>query len=316
MDALKTNADKLERRDVPLVSVCLLTYQHAKYIEDCLKSILDQSYPCIELVVLDDASTDGTADIISGYAERFEEKNIDFHFIRHEVNAGNVPTNCNEMVRASRGKYLKLLSGDDMLLDCCVTSLVEFLETTDCSIVYANGYIVDDNYRYGERFGREVILKNHHEIPKNILFERLLVRNYIPSSTAMIPRWIYDKYGMYDENIGYEDYDLWLRVAAGGGTFAYLNRFVYLYRKSETGLSNCNSRAKFAFMYNETIKILKKHMIELSPDKRKEMVPRFYKDWMGRAKEEQYLDIYMCLQLKYVRWLLRNKLKKAGKSNL
>ena len=310
MNTLKMNAENSDKEVFPLVSIGVLTYQHEKYIEDCLQGILAQTYPCIELIVLDDASTDGTADIVSSFRGKFEKKGIKFHFIRHDVNTGNVPANVNKMIHFSSGQYTMMQSGDDILLDCAIDSLVEVFETTDCSVAHANAYIIDDNYKYGERFSKKVLLRNYYQIHKEDLFEKLLISNCIVAPAAMVPKWIYDKYGLYDENIGYEDYDFWLRLAAEKEPFVYLNQGICLYRKSETGLSNCNTKSKFVFMYNHTIKTLKKHLKKLPLDKRKKIIVYTYREWIGRARENEYLGIYFLLNLKLIQWALRNKLKK------
>lgn len=305
MAVLENCKESLE--GLPLVSVCLLTYQHAKYIEDSMKGVLNQTYPNLELIVLDDASTDGTAEIVEGFREKLEKRNISFLFIRHTVNGGNVPANCNEMIRKSHGKYIKMYGGDDVMLDGCIFSLVRFLEDSGCSIAYGNAYIIDGKYRYGEHYSREKFLKNHHEIPKERIFKRLLYGNPIPSPTAMVKKEAYERYGYYDENVGYEDYDLWLKFAAGRERFAYLDQPLYLYRKHDDGLSNCNSRTKFLFLYNQTVRIMKKYMKKISSQEREEIIIHFYKNWMKRAKQEHYMDICLGIKYKFVCWIMKNK---------
>lgn len=310
MDILEMDSDNSDTASFPMVSICLLTYQHAKYIADCMEGVLSQTYPSIELIVLDDASVDDTAKIINSFENELKKRNFKFHFIRHKMNRGNIPANLNEMLMQSHGKYIKMLSGDDILLKDCVFSLVKFLEGRNCSIAYSNAYLINDEYKYGEWFGREKLLKNHHEIRKDCLFKKLLKENCIPSPTAMIQRNIYEKYGFYDESIGYEDYELWLRLA-GKEEFAYLDQCLYLYRKSETGLSNCNSNSKFIFMYNQTVKTLKKYIVKIPKHQRERFVVDFYKDWIERAKKERYWSIYLRINFKLIRWILKTKRKNS-----
>ena len=302
------NTEDSEQSSSPLVSICVITYQHAKYIEDCMRGILNQSYSCIELIVLDDASTDGTADIIRGFEGKFKENNIKFRFIKHDTNGGNLPANCNEMIRLTTGKYIKILSGDDILLENYTSSLVEFLEKRDCSVAYSNAYFISDEYKYGERFAREKILTCHYEVPAKDMFKKLLKNNWIPALAVMLKRDIYDRYGLYDENIRFEDWDFWLRLA-GKETFGYLDRPLCLYRKAETGMSNCNSRSKFAFNYNEELKVMKKHLGRVPWNERQNYIYRFYKRWTEVAGRAHYLDMYLRIEFKLVRWLLGLKLK-------
>ena len=293
----KENKKNLCDNSLPLVSICLLTYQHAEYIGSCIQGILSQNYPYIELIVLDDASTDDTVEIIESFEDRLKKRGINFLFIKHSVNSGNIPANCNEMLQQSHGKYIKMYSGDDILLEDCISSLVSLMENKGCSVAYCNAFIINNAYKYGERYGKEKLLKNHREIPKERVLKKLHYGNIIPSPTAMIRKDIYSRYGFYDENIGYEDYDLWLRLA-GKETFCYLDRMLYLYRKSDTGLSNCNTRFKFRFLYNQTIQILKKHLMKVSDEERQKVILHFYKEWAERAKQKCYIDIFICIEFR------------------
>lgn len=294
--------------DCPLVSICLLTYHHAKYIEDSIRSVLRQTYPHIELLVLDDASPDNTVELITQFESELEEKNIEFIFIKHSINTGNEPMNVNELIKKASGKYIKLMSGDDILLDDCIASLVEFIEHKNCSVVYSNAYFINDDYKYGDRFNHEKCLKNHHEVPMDSMFDRLLKANFVQSTTVLIRRDIYDKYGMNDESLGYSDYDMWLRLA-GKEPFGYLDKALLLYRKSETGLSNFSTKSKFMLNYNTTVKILNKHLKRKTPSERKDYIIAFYKEWAQKAKSAHYYDIFLRIEFRLFLRIIKYKNK-------
>lgn len=298
-----------EMDNCPLVSICLLTYQHAKYIEDSIRSVLRQTYSNIELLVLDDASPDNTVELITQLEKELEAKNIKFIFIKHSINTGNEPMNVNELIKRAHGKYIKLMSGDDILLDDCIASLVEFIEQKKCSVVYSNAYFINDDYKYGERFKREKCLKNHHEVPMESMFDRLLKANFVQSTTVLLRRDLYDKYGMNDETLGYSDYDMWLRLA-GKEPFGYLDKALLLYRKSETGLSNFSTKSKFLLNYNTTVKILNKHLKRKTPFEREDYIIAFYKEWADKAKSAHYYSIFLMIEF---RMLLRTARYKKQK---
>ena len=75
-------------RNEALVSIGLMVYNHEAFIEDCLKSLLQQDYPNMELIILDDASTDRSREIISRYCDKLREKFCHVIFLYHERNCG------------------------------------------------------------------------------------------------------------------------------------------------------------------------------------------------------------------------------------
>ncbi len=95
----------------PLVSIITPTFRHERFIESCLRSVLDQSYGHWELIVADDASTDGTADIVSRHASR----DTRIRLLQHQTNYGpaRLHETYNEALAACRGELIAILEGDD-----------------------------------------------------------------------------------------------------------------------------------------------------------------------------------------------------------
>lgn len=222
-----------------LVSICLLTYNHSKYIESALKGILNQTYPRVELVVLDDASNDGTTQIINKYRDEILQNVESLRIITHEENSGNVPHNCNEMITCSNGDYFMCVSGDDILLEEAAELLCNCLENnSDCLAVHANASIVDDGFSYeSSRDGLMPRIRGGKSGTEKDFFSRLMINNYITAPTVMIKKSAYLDAGPHDENIPYEDYEYWLRLSQRGN-FYFLNKIVALYRKSTASMTN------------------------------------------------------------------------------
>ena len=99
----------------PLVSIMVITYNHVDFIGAALDSALAQTYPNIEIIVGDDGSTDGTAEIVDSYAERFPQR---IRAMPRKVNTGvtGINENSSRVLRACRGKYLCVLEGDDSVI--------------------------------------------------------------------------------------------------------------------------------------------------------------------------------------------------------
>lgn len=116
----------------PLCSVICVTYNHARFAATGLQSIYDQTYRNLEIIVLDDGSTDGTANVIR---EKLKDSPFPSHFIAQE-NTGNVPGNFNTAMDKATGDFLIFLSLDDMLLPNCIGSRMDILQS-DERIVFA-----------------------------------------------------------------------------------------------------------------------------------------------------------------------------------
>lgn len=123
----------------PAVSVCVPAYNAAPFIGDTVASVLAQSYDDLELVVVDDASTDGTAEVVASFADarvRLE---------RNEVGLG-VAGNWNRAMSFANGRYVKLLCHDDTLRPDCLASQVTLLEAhPDVVMVAGRRDVVDED---------------------------------------------------------------------------------------------------------------------------------------------------------------------------
>lgn len=120
------NIDKSDKsiRNFPLVSVAVVTYNQKRFLKECIESILIQDYPNIEIVIADDASTDGTKELLYAYQKAARRP---FILKISEINKG-VTHNQNSAVFACSGKYISWIAGDDLMLPGKLSKQVEFLE--------------------------------------------------------------------------------------------------------------------------------------------------------------------------------------------
>src|SRR5438270_12301052 len=102
-------------KPIPPVSVCIPTYNGEAFVRQCIESVLAQSFPDFELIVVDDGSTDGTWDIVRDY----EARDCRFRVSRNEVNKGLVG-NWNHCVDVATGRWLKFVFQDDELAPECL----------------------------------------------------------------------------------------------------------------------------------------------------------------------------------------------------
>ncbi len=123
-----------------LVSVCIPAYNAAAFIGEAIQSVLDQTYENFEIVIIDDCSTDGTADAV----RKFDDSRIRFWV--NEQNLG-ATENWNRVVHAARGEYLKVLCDDDVLHRNCLARQVAILDDptyVGVSLVACQRTLVDD----------------------------------------------------------------------------------------------------------------------------------------------------------------------------
>jgi glycosyltransferase involved in cell wall biosynthesis len=190
----------------PLVTVICISYNHAHYVREALDSVIAQSYQPIELFVVDDASTDGSQEVIRHWTA--EHPNV--RYFPLPVNGGNCKA-FNTAFRHASGKYVIDLSADDVLLRSRVQRGVEFLEAhPDVGVQFSDAELIDAE---GRRLGFHSDRFPHHTIPQGMIFREILSRYFINSPTQMIRKSLLDELGGYDESLAYEDFDFWVRSA-------------------------------------------------------------------------------------------------------
>ena len=166
----------------PLVSIVTPCYNGEFKIRVFLDSLLNQTYTNIELIIVNDGSTDNTEDVINSYKDRFTQKGIKFIYIKQD-NFG-VDAALNNGLKYFTGEYLMWPDSDDILLPSNIEEFVSFLEKNrDCGLVHCNTYIVDD-------VDNNVVLKEWNREYSSDKFknfiEVLLWRNLLASGGWMI----------------------------------------------------------------------------------------------------------------------------------
>lgn len=184
----------------PLVSVIIPVYNAERFVESAVRSIMNQTYTNLEILVTDDCSTDGSFEILQRLAS--EDSRITLY--RNEANLKIVGT-LNSLVAAASGKYIARMDADDISLPKRIEKQVAFLESNpDYTLCGTNAWHIDEN---GRRIGRSCLPESFEE---NKFFLQFYSTFYHP--TVMLRSEIY-KQNLYDEKFLYaEDYELWARL--------------------------------------------------------------------------------------------------------
>jgi alpha-1,3-rhamnosyltransferase len=199
----------------PLVSVCIPAYNHEKYVQQTLESILQQTYPLIELIVIDDGSTDRTWDVIQSMKEICEQRFVNTIFVSRE-NKGVCKT-VNESIKLAQGMYIKPIASDDYLVPTAIETFVSFfMNNPQVEIAFSNGIDIGNDQLSNMKLCEEGLQKFSDRFPfqSRYLFEQLLTDVFhLPSPAVFYTKHLIERIGYYDEDLTFEDVDFFLRAA-------------------------------------------------------------------------------------------------------
>jgi hypothetical protein len=212
----------------PLVSIVMLSYNHAPYLPAAIESVLAQTVEDLELVVADDGSTDGSLDI----ARRYEEADPRVRVLTHpgHVNRG-IGATVNLVRSATSGRYQLGLPSDDVLLPDALELTVDFLERhPEVGYVYGHVHLIDgDGNMILQPDGREPVAYGADLTEGGRFVERLVQRNTIPAMTALWRRACLQQAGEEHATLVYGDWEHQARGAAHWDV-AFIPRALALYR--------------------------------------------------------------------------------------
>lgn len=194
----------------PLVTIGAANYNNSRFVVETLESIRSQSYQNIELVIVDDCSTDDSVSIIEEWLLTYEKPH---KFITHDRNMGVCRTT-NDLLQNANGKYISTIATDDIMLPEKISNQVEILESSsnDVCAVYSDAYMILENSapRYGLFIQRH---RDFEQLPSGNIFNALLSGNFLPAMSLLVKMSHYKEVGHFDEELVYEDYDMWLRLS-------------------------------------------------------------------------------------------------------
>ena len=189
----------MSRHD-PLVSIVIPDFNHAPYIGEAIQSVLDQTYPLHEIVVVDDGSTDDSREVVARFGNRVR-------YLWQENRGLSAARNTG--IRAAQGEYVGLLDADDMYEPEFLSTLVPILEgRPDAAGVYCG-------YRFVNHQNTPLPQHETRLIPEGQLFQALVDGNFLVPEAVLVRRRCYESVGPFDETLSAcEDLDMWLRISS------------------------------------------------------------------------------------------------------
>ncbi len=187
------------------ISVYIPSYNNARFLPECLDSILSQTFKDFEIVVADDGSQDGSNEILRDYQSRYPNK-IRYLFHPGHGHKGFAPT-CNLAIQHSHGEYIARNDSDDIWVPEKLVQQISVLDNhPEFGLVYSYAQYVDE-------LGNELpglcgtdVTKDKNPVA------HLLLTQQIPENTVVFRRRVFDQIGFYDEALVYSDWDLMVRV--------------------------------------------------------------------------------------------------------
>lgn len=216
----------------PDVSVIITNYNYGEYLDQAIQSVLSQTYKNINLFIIDDASTDGSSEILKKYTSKAT-------IIRHRKNKGIVHAR-NEALEFVKSPFMLFLDADDWLDADYIQTLVVSAQKDNLDVAYCGmQYYIDEE-------------KDMNWIPPEFSLERIKNENYIHTAsllrTAAVVNTRFDK---YMEKLTHEDWDFFLSLALKGLKFKRIEGVSLNYRFKPSGrnITNRDSDEKFASLY-------------------------------------------------------------------
>jgi O-antigen biosynthesis protein len=295
------------KKKKPLVSVCMLCYNHAKYVAQSIQSVLDQTYDNWELVITDNASTDNSKKIIEKLAKK--DSRIKFFPSKYNMLCSAGLNHCIKNV-SKDSKYIAMISADDYYELDKIEKHLDYMLEKDIQVCFTWGKIVNDlGVEMKDHFYNKLFNQNFDEDGKLL---RYLIKksNALLAPSILIEKKVLDDIGLFDHRLlQLQDYDLWLRII-DKYPIAVMKEKLTCYRVRDDGLNLSASGSKgFNFrLKNEslfvvnTIASLDASHIQKSLDKKCDNTSKY------RVLFEYYLENNFIDKSRYMINVFYNKL--------
>ncbi|MDU8885474.1 glycosyltransferase [Yeosuana sp. MJ-SS3] len=228
----------------PIISVVMATFNGERFISEAIQSILDQTFKDFEFIIVDDGSTDNTAQVIHSF------KDHRIIYVKKEINSG-IADSLNAGIAKAKGKYIARMDDDDVSMPMRFEKQLRVLEN-DPNIIFC-GTIAQDHS------GKPIVSPEHHD---DILLRLFFFRNPIFHPTALIRKSILLKHKYRPEMVPAEDHDLWSRLLFQGRFYQIQEPLLYV-RLHQTSITA--RRRQEQLQHNVSISKFVHHKVGFKP---------------------------------------------------
>lgn len=227
--------------DKPLVTVSIFTYNSARTVIETLDSIYIQTYPNIELIISDDCSLDETVAICRQWINEHNSRFSACKVLEAAKNTG-ITANCNRAIADAKGKYLKLLAGDDLLEQDAISEYVQYMiDNPQAIYAFSRVTVFGNNQSKINFFTNTIFDYSFFSLTKNEQYKWLIGKWFqpIPAASAFVNILNAKNAGVfyYDERIPMlEDWPKWIALSQKGIDFHFVDKPLARYRVTENSV--------------------------------------------------------------------------------
>ena len=222
----------------PLVSILCLSMNHENYIEKSLVSAISQTYPNLEIVYVDNFSTDASFEKADAL---LRSSGLPYKGFKRGKSFG-ISANVNFLLSHARGKYISVLSADDWWDVSNIEEKIAFFEKNkQFGMLHGAGYIC--YYETGEIVEEQVL-----NAKSGWLLKEVIRRNFVNTNGVVLRRDVLDEVGFFDEESNLDDWDMWIRIAEKYPIGFFSKPLVY-YGKSLSNISDNKAYMKKGYEY-------------------------------------------------------------------
>ncbi len=224
----------------PLVSIVIPLYNADDYIEETLLSIANQTYKNYEVIVVDNASTDASIDIVKQVAEQFDQLKL----IRCEKNSGGPASPRNIGIHNAQGDYIAFLDSDDVWYPNKLQTQVDYVLDGSYNFICSTARLIDDDSAY---LSAPVNNQDRHYGVKRELFSNRIVTSSVLVKRSLLGDFTFDE---SQDLVTCEDYFLWLNLLNNAECrFVHIGQELIKYRVLSSSLGNADGKYRFAMKY-------------------------------------------------------------------
>lgn len=217
-----------------LVSVIIPVYNAEKYLHTTIRSVLQQTYPWIEMIFIDDASTDASVDVI----EEFQMQYNQITLLTNDVNQGTAIAR-NRGLATAKGRYVAFLDSDDLWDPSKIEAQIKKMHQHHAALCYAAIDMID---------AQDQLIKPKRNIQEDVVYEELLKNNVIACSSVLVDRKLTGHFEMPLLRAG-QDYATWLELLRKGHRAVGINEVLVRYRLLKGSVSS-NKLKSFKKVWN------------------------------------------------------------------
>lgn len=244
------NEAKISLKTDVLLSAVMAVYNSEKYLRQSIESVLSQSYPHFEFIIVNDGSTDASESIIQEYAK----KDRRITYLKNDVNSGQSETR-NKAIRIAKGEYIAIVDSDDICLSNRFEVQINFLRKNPDIDVLGSSYCLFFNHREDECETK--VSADVHDLQDGT--------PPVHNPTCMIKRKTFLDHAYYDSKYdNAEDYELWLRWFSEGVRFENMSEVLYKKRTHAGSVSISKIKRQIYLMLKINLKAIFRYRVQFT----------------------------------------------------